>query len=313
VQEPWLVLDAGLKVIAVNEAFLRTFQAVEEQVVGQSVFRAGNGQWEIAGLREMLENVLAEKGPVAGVELAHDSGAGGPRKALLNARMLLRLNEQERMLLLTVEDVTDRRKVEAQLESSQARLIASARLAALGMMAGNVAHEINNPLAIIHASAEDLMERVKEGNVPEEIVARNSERIQQTANRISKVIKSMRHLAREGSQDRFLPAPVAKIVEDALEICRERFKYHSVNLHLPEVDGSLFVSCREVQITQVLLNLLQNGFDAVVELEGEKWVRLEVAPREGLVVFSVSDNGPGVAPELRGADHGAIFHHKSRG
>lgn len=190
-------------------------------------------------------------------------------------------------------DLTVRKEMEAQIE-------ASARLSALGMMAGGVAHEINNPLSIIHASAADFLRRVKtSGTVPMEITLRNSERIVETANRIAKVIKSMRHLAREGSQDKMRPTHAVKIVEEALEVCRERFKNHSVKLLEPRIDPTLTVSCREVQVAQVLLNLLQNAFDSVTEQTGEKWIRVAVVAQDGAAEFSVTDNGPGVPPELK--------------
>jgi C4-dicarboxylate-specific signal transduction histidine kinase len=168
------------------------------------------------------------------------------------------------------------------------------------MMAGGVAHEINNPLAIIHASAADLLRRIKEeGAVPLEIAVRNSERILETTNRIAAIIKSMRHLARDGSHDPVRPASVANIVEEIKDICRERFKDHCVDLLVPNVDPALLVFCREVQIRQVLLNLLQNAFDAVVEQPGEKWIRLQVTADDSSVVFSVIDSGPGIPPDLR--------------
>lgn len=210
-----------------------------------------------------------------------------------------RSNDAVRVIAL-VRDITERRKAEAQLEANRARLISSARLASLGMMAGAVAHEINNPLAIIHASADALVHRAKqEGAVPGDILVRDGERIQQTAKRITKIIRSMRLLAREGSQDKFWPTPVSKIVEEALEVCKERFKNHSVNLLLPSIDPTLSVSCREVQIAQVLVNLLQNAFDAVMERAQERWVRLDVRVQDDAVVFSVIDSGPGVPQELK--------------
>lgn len=73
---------------------------------------------------------------------------------------------------------------------------------------------------------------------------------------------------------------------------------HSVRLHTPTVDPALHIS-REVQIVQVLLNLLQNAFDAVVECQGDKWIRLEVASNAQSAVFDVIDSVPGVPPELR--------------
>ncbi|HLW52191.1 MAG TPA: PAS domain S-box protein [Candidatus Angelobacter sp.] len=203
-------------------------------------------------------------------------------------------------VIALVRDISERRRSEAQLAAARAQLESSARLAALGMMAGGVAHEINNPLTIIHASAADLLQRIRqEGTVSLEIVVRNSERIKDTANRIARIIKSMRHLAREGSQERPGPTSVAKMVEEALGICREHFKDESVNLIVPSIDPTLHVSCREIQIAQVLLNLLQNAFDAVLEQAGERWIRLDVAVRDGSVVFSIIDSGPGIPAELK--------------
>jgi PAS domain S-box-containing protein len=193
----------------------------------------------------------------------------------------------------TVVDITERKDMEAQIE-------ASARLSALGMMAGGVAHEINNPLAIIHGAAMDLLRRVRAyGSVPLDIAARNAERIVETSDRIAKIVKSMRHLAREGSHDKVRPTPVTRILAETLEVCRQRFKHHGVNLLLPTLDPALSVSCRQVQIEQVLLNLLQNAFDSVAELPGERWVRLAAVVGEDAVEFSVTDSGPEIPQQLR--------------
>ncbi|HEY6306844.1 MAG TPA: PAS domain S-box protein [Candidatus Angelobacter sp.] len=212
------------------------------------------------------------------------------------------LDEDSNVIRLvgTAVDVTDRKRMEAQIESGKEQMVASARLSALGMMAGGIAHEINNPLGIIHALASDLVEMVEvEDAAPPQVVLRNSIRIRETADRIARIVKSLRQISREGSRDTLHPVPVSKILEDTLEICRERFRAHSVKLFLPEAIPEFMVSCREVQIAQVLLNLLQNAFDAVAELPGERWVRLEVATGDDAVVISVTDSGPGIPPELR--------------
>jgi PAS domain S-box-containing protein len=190
-------------------------------------------------------------------------------------------------------DISDRKHMEEQLA-------ASARLSAIGMMAGGVAHEVNNPLAIIHASASNLLDTIsEEGQVATEEVALASRRIKQTADRIARIVKSLRRIAREGTQDEFLPVSVSKIVEETLEICQERFRVHSVDLRLPRIDPGLTVFCREVQIAQVLLNLLTNAFDAVVGLPGEKWVELDIGRRGQNLVFSVVDSGLGIPERIR--------------
>jgi len=200
--------------------------------------------------------------------------------------------EPVRMVGINI-DVTEQRRMQAQLENS-------ARLSSLGMMAGGIAHEINNPLTVIHASASDLLDLVQEAEqVPREDILRNCKRIRETANRIARIVKSLRRIAREGSQDDFSTTQVGKIVEETLEMCRERFRSRSVKLIIPEIDPTLKVVCREVQIAQVLLNLLQNAFDAVADEPGERWVRLDVAVRENALLFSVTDSGPGVPAELK--------------
>jgi PAS domain S-box-containing protein len=200
----------------------------------------------------------------------------------------------------TAVDISERKHMEAQIEASREQMVAAARLSALGMMAGGIAHEINNPLSIIHAMASDLGEMVEEnGSAPPQVVARKSAIIRETAERIAKIVKSLRQISREGAGDVFHPTRLAKILEETLEICQARFKANGVKLLLPQFVPELSVSCREVQIAQALLNLLQNAFDAVVEQKGERWVRLEVSRWGDSVSISVIDNGPGIPLENR--------------
>ena len=196
-------------------------------------------------------------------------------------------------------DITQRKLLEAQSEAHKQQLVASARLSALGRMAGGVAHEINNPLAIIHAMASDLTEMAEEGSVTSRVVARKGAVIRQTAERVAKIVKSMRQISREGVGDPLRPTSLAKIVAETLDICRTNFEANGVELFLPHTILDVNVPCREVQIAQALLNLLQNAFDAVLDQEGERWVRLEVENGDDSVALSVTDSGPGIPPELR--------------
>ena len=198
-----------------------------------------------------------------------------------------------------VQDLTERKRVEQELEASRAQMVSSSRLSALGMMAGGIAHEINNPLAVIHASAANMTHMAESGSVQVPAVLKNSHRITQTADRISRIVRSLRHVAREGSADEFRRTPVRQIVEEALELCAERFRANNIRLAVSAIDPEAVISCREAQICQVLLNLLQNAFDELVDLEGESWVKLNVSYCPGWVVLSVSDSGPGIAPEHR--------------
>ena len=196
-------------------------------------------------------------------------------------------------------DITQRKRVEQELEASRAQMVASARLSALGMMAGGIAHEINNPLAVIRGSAENISRMAESGSLQVARLLKNCNRISKTADRIARIVLSLRHVAREGSADEFRETPMREIVEETLALCAERFRANHIRLVVPVVDPAALVSCRETEICQVFLNLLQNAFDELVDLEGERWVKLEVTYSSGWVVFSVSDSGPGIAPENR--------------
>jgi PAS domain S-box-containing protein len=198
-----------------------------------------------------------------------------------------------------VQDLTGRKSVEQELEANRAQIVSSSRLSALGKMAGGIAHEINNPLAVIHASAANISRMAESGSVQVPALLKNSNRISQTANRISRIVRSLRHVARESSADEFRETPVREIVDETLELCAERFREHNIRLVVSAIDPQAVINCREAQISQVLLNLLQNAYDELVDREGERWVKLDVTYCDRWVIFSVSDSGRGISPEHR--------------
>jgi PAS domain S-box-containing protein len=207
--------------------------------------------------------------------------------------------DQGALICSVIRDITSRRELEAQLEASRAQIVSSARLSALGMMAGGVAHEINNPLGIIHAYASNLLEMAREGEPTAPAVEAASARIIETAERIASIVKSLRHISRQGDEDPVQPASLQALIEQVLELSRERFRLHTIRLTCPAIDPHLKVPCREVQIAQVLLNLLQNAFDAVAETSGERWVEVKVGQGKDSVVVAVSDSGPGIPVAIR--------------
>lgn len=207
--------------------------------------------------------------------------------------------EQGILICSVIRDITARKELEAQLEASRMQVVSSARLSALGMMAGGLAHEINNPLGIIHAYASNLLEMARDGQISIPVLESSSAHIKETAERIGSIVKSLRHIAREGDGDPILPASLRDLVERVLELSRERFRMHSIQLICAPIDPQLHVPCREVEIAQVVMNLIQNAFDAVAESAGEKWVAVDVSTRDDSVVVSVTDSGPGVPPPIR--------------
>jgi two-component system CheB/CheR fusion protein len=142
VRQPLLVLDAELRVQAINRSFQGTFKASPEQTVDQPLFKLGNGQWNISELRKLLEEVLSKRQPVTDFEVEHVFEDLGKRNMLLNAATLFQSNDQLPLILLAIEDITEQKQ-------ANSALIKSEKLAAAGRLAATLAHEINNPLQAV--------------------------------------------------------------------------------------------------------------------------------------------------------------------
>ena len=87
-------------------------------------------------------------------------------------------------------------------------------------------------------------------------------------------------------------------MEGTLELCKSRFTHHDVTLKIELEDPSRTLSCQPTQISQVILNLLNNAFDAVID-QNERWVVLKTYVQNGKLEIAVSDSGMGIPVELR--------------
>ncbi|TMP97773.1 MAG: hypothetical protein E6L09_12730, partial [Verrucomicrobia bacterium] len=125
VRDPLIVLSANLHVDSANEAFYHTFQVSPAETEGRSIFELGNGQWKIPKLRELLEDVIPRSNFFNEFEVTHDFEKIGLRTFLINARMLqgaASTASRATMILLGMQDVTQRKQAEAALNQARQEL-----------------------------------------------------------------------------------------------------------------------------------------------------------------------------------------------
>jgi two-component system CheB/CheR fusion protein len=108
VRQPLMVLDKDLVVQSINTAFRRIFQVSDEQTLHRRIYELGNGQWDIPRLRTLLEDILPHNSTFHDFEVNHVFPDIGRKKMLLNAQVMMCDDNPARLILLAIEDVTDR-------------------------------------------------------------------------------------------------------------------------------------------------------------------------------------------------------------
>jgi len=171
-------------------------------------------------------------------------------------------------------------------------MLESDKMAAVGSLAGGVAHEINNPLGGILAFAQ-LMKR-DQGRSPNDL--ESLDLIEQSALRCKRIVESLLKFSRRSKDEDRKPFDLSKCAEDASVLFRAQLKgVPKAQFKLELAQGMPHIAGDSGQISQVVLNLLQNAAQALVDGEGE--VRLETSQVQGEVRVKVSDSGCGIPSE----------------
>jgi C4-dicarboxylate-specific signal transduction histidine kinase len=220
-----------------------------------------------------------------------------PEELMAKAKVFLRLTQIEKELSEMNRSLDDKVQEKARLlMEAEIKLMNSAKMSALGEMAGGVAHEINTPLATISLLVEQQLEAHEEGGVNKEDTEQSFKTIGFAAKHIAKIVQGLRFFSRDSASDPFVRTDLVKVIDETILLCGERFKSNQIRLEIEA--GSCIVNCRPVQIAQVLLNLLNNSFHAVESLP-EKWVQLKVQDMESEVEISVTDSGLPIPAAVR--------------
>lgn len=191
------------------------------------------------------------------------------------------------------------RQIRKNLEISN---IHASKMATLGEMAGGIAHEINNPLSVISFKTELVRIRLKESSItPPEAAGKilhDLLTIDHTVDRIAKIIRGLRTFSRDVDHDQMELFKIHDMIEDSLSLCMEKMKAHSVDLRIKEESNrDLAVEGRAVQLSQVILNMLNNSMDAIESLP-EKWIELNVSQIKTGVRISITDSGSGIPKDI---------------
>ncbi|MDB5461396.1 MAG: integral rane sensor signal transduction histidine kinase, partial [Caulobacteraceae bacterium] len=208
----------------------------------------------------------------------------------------LELNVAARTQELSAE-ITERQHAERRLSALQADLVQANKLAALGQITAGVAHEINQPLATIRVLADNALSVLANARVAAGQEARSDlGDIVRMTERIGHITRELRAFSRKAtSQSR--PIALKASIDSSILLSRSRQRTHQLPILRETLDPKLKVMGDRLRLEQVIVNLLQNAFEALEE-RPDPQVRLGVETDDEWVILSISDNGPGLDPEI---------------
>jgi C4-dicarboxylate-specific signal transduction histidine kinase len=165
----------------------------------------------------------------------------------------------------------------------------------MGMMSAGIAHEINNPLAVIQARTVQLL-RIYEKPEKQKELFDGLHQILRSSERINKTVQGIREFVHQDEKASIEEINLKELFDSVLAFCGQRMKNHGVNLRLYGLE-QFSVMGHKIQLEQVILNLLNNSFDAI-EFLSDKWIEVSCYQKNDKIQLYFKDSGHGIVPEV---------------
>jgi PAS domain S-box-containing protein len=291
VREPLLVLDPEFRVTQANRAFFRTFRVEPDDTIGEVLFQLGDGQWDIAPLREMLRDKLAVEQQLDDFDVDHVFPGIGRKIMLLNARLVSQGPHLPRIILLAIEDVTERRFTERRLAEQRRELQRSN--AALDEFASVASHDLQEPLRKILSFGDRL--NTSAGPALVGTAREDLERMLNAAARMRTLINDLLTFAQVATRvEPFVSTDLAGVAREVIADLETAVADAGGRV---EVGTMPVIDADPLQMRQLLQNLLGNALK-YRRKETPPVVRLDSSRSGGQhCAITVTDNGIGFNEE----------------
>jgi len=197
------------------------------------------------------------------------------------------------LLTLQLGSAISRQRAAAREKQQLAAIAHAGKMATLGEIAAGVAHEINNPLHTLTLISHLLKRTAQGGTLTSELLANQLTKIETCVQRMAHIVSGLKDFSRDAASDPFQSTKLNALIDETLDLCHSRLMSRDVRVTISPFPVDWSIECRRSQISQVILNLLNNSYDAISEL-AERWIRIEVKEAGAYFDISVTDSGTGI-------------------
>ncbi|MFH0982015.1 MAG: PAS domain-containing protein [Planctomycetota bacterium] len=272
--------DISGRVLTWNSAAEKVTGYPESEVRHRYLYELATGA-QRAALGGALDKAPRE-GRTGPVEIELASRPGNPVLISWVLSPMRDTNGRVVALVAVGRDLTERRKLEA-------KLLQSDKLAALGVMAGGIAHEVRNPLAVISSAAQLLVEK----NLTAEVQRECAQSIFRATRKASSIIEGLLRFARSSGRGVMEPLDLASIVDEALALVANQLRLGRIRLLWQTPGSPVWVQGTAVLLQQLVTNLVLNAVNAMADRAGT--LRVSLAQAEDQIVLEVEDTGKGIS------------------
>lgn len=302
IPSPLLVLDGSQRILSANNAFYRKFKVSRADTEGQYIYDIGSQQWDIPQLRILLENILLQKTTVENYEIAADFPGLGTKVMIVNAHVISQQDKTTEMILLSLEDNTERKMAEEVLrrdkvkleklvqERSQELLDAKLllekekRLSDIGTLAAIIAHELRNPLAAISVAAANIARKVKG-----QVLGKSLSNIQKKISESDQIINNLLFYSKI-RPPQYENIAIFEIVVECIALAQKQKQKNEVVIEKRfDAIKDTHIEADSLQMKEVFSNIFNNAFDAVAAAGG----KIEIAAFEEAedITISIKNSG----------------------
>jgi two-component system CheB/CheR fusion protein len=331
IHEPMLILDKNMRIKSVNKAFCKMFKVTEDDSFGMSLYKLGNHQWNIPRLHQLLDVIIPNDNSIHDFEVEHNFPAIGEKTMLLNAHKIVRHGEDEELIVLTISDITEVKRLATEVQRKENRLlevqmeekkkafkiieesnielnlannnakvktrIAEDAVKAKQQFLSKMSHEIRTPMNAIIGFTNVVLKTVLDEFQREYINA-----IKVSGDALIILINDILDLAKvDAGKMTFekIPFNLVDSVSAILQLFEPKIKEMNIKLHT-EYDSAIpkLVTGDPLRLRQIILNLFSNAVKFTKQ--GKITIQISILKEETeniTLQFTLTDTGIGIAKE----------------